>query len=104
MGCIIDIVESEPRFFKKNFQYLFKTVQKICGVKEVEDDGIKQMAIQVLVSMMERIPKIFKENQQTYLKDFLEMTFAYMIESAQEASKEWMDPKEGNICFHCFNS
>lgn len=70
-------------------------MQKICGVKEVEEDGIKQMAIQALISMLERIPKIYKDNQ-TYLKELLEMTFAYMIETAEDTTQEWANPKEGD--------
>lgn len=69
-------------------------MQKICSVKEVEDEGIKQMAIQVLVCMVERIPKIYKDNQ-ALLQQFLEMIFAYMISTTEDVTSEWENPKEG---------
>lgn len=69
-------------------------MQKILSVKDITTDGVKQMAVQAIVSMMERIPKIFKDNP-VLLKDFLEMTFAYMIETTEDVTPEWINPKEG---------
>eukprot|EP00331_Platyophrya_macrostoma_P022094 CAMPEP_0176443770 /NCGR_PEP_ID=MMETSP0127-20121128/22638_1 /TAXON_ID=938130 /ORGANISM="Platyophrya macrostoma, Strain WH" /LENGTH=1003 /DNA_ID=CAMNT_0017829097 /DNA_START=385 /DNA_END=3396 /DNA_ORIENTATION=+ len=94
LSSIVDLVESEPKFFKKNFDYLFQSMKKICSAKDLSVDGIKQMAIQIIVSMIERLPTIFKENHNL-IKDFLEMTFAYMIESTEDVTPEWINPKEG---------
>lgn len=91
---MIDLVEAEPKFFKKNFDYLFKTMQKICSVKEVEDEGIKQMAIQVICCFAERECLVFQKNE-VLLGEFLEMVFAYMIEISEEPDEAWQVPKDG---------
>jgi len=92
LGRIIDIIEYSPKFFRKNFNYLFGTVKKIVSVKEVETESVKQMALQILYTMMQRSPKVFSDN---YIKELLEMFFAHIIETAEEATEEWMNPKEG---------
>mmetsp|Transcript_71880 Transcript_71880/g.83546 ORF Transcript_71880/g.83546 Transcript_71880/m.83546 type:complete len:1110 (+) Transcript_71880:60-3389(+) len=93
---IIDIIESEYKFFKKHFDLLFKSMQKIISVKNIEEEGIKELAIQILYSYLERNPRMFKDNEQ-YIKDLLEMIFVVMIERAEEVTEEWMIPKEGFI-------
>lgn len=73
-------------------------MEKICSVKDVKNEEIKLLAVQVIMSMMERIPKIFKDNLDL-CKRFMEMTFFIMIETTENATMEWNCPKEGNNQF-----
>ena len=91
---MIDLVEQEPRFFKKYFSHLFQAMQKICGVKNIEDEGLKQMAIQVICCFAEREPKVFEDDTKL-LRDYLEMILAYMIEICETPDEDWEVPEEG---------
>eukprot|EP00331_Platyophrya_macrostoma_P020884 CAMPEP_0176475722 /NCGR_PEP_ID=MMETSP0127-20121128/43759_1 /TAXON_ID=938130 /ORGANISM="Platyophrya macrostoma, Strain WH" /LENGTH=1056 /DNA_ID=CAMNT_0017871339 /DNA_START=179 /DNA_END=3349 /DNA_ORIENTATION=+ len=91
---VIDLIEIEANFLVKNFDYFFQTMQKICGVKKVEDEGIKGMAIQSICAFAEREPKLF-ENNPKVLSAYLEMLLAYMIETSEDPDKDWENPQSG---------
>lgn len=69
-------------------------MQKICGVKNVEDDNIKQMAIQSICLFAEREPVLFEKDPKL-LRSYLEMVLAYMIEVSADPDSDWETPKEG---------
>ncbi|EGR31191.1 hypothetical protein IMG5_116170 [Ichthyophthirius multifiliis] len=89
-----DIVETEPKFFKENFEQLFSTVWKInMEEKEIETD-IKHMGTETLISLVQRLPQIVRKNQE-YLLKLIELIFSHMIEIDQEVTDEWKQPPEG---------
>ena len=88
-------MDAESKFLKKHFDYLFKTMQKICSVKQVEDEGVKQMAIEVIANFAERQVLMFK-NHENYLREYLKMVFAYMIAVTDEPDEGWTVPNEGD--------
>jgi len=55
-----DLAESEPKFFKANFKETFMCMHKICFNKNIEDEGIKKMATEAMITVGERIPSLFK--------------------------------------------
>lgn len=89
-------MEAEPKYFRKDFQCVFETIQKIYSTKDTETVKNSQLALKIIASMMERLPKIFKDNHK-YTKEYLEMIFAKMIETTEDATAEWINPKEGDI-------
>lgn len=57
-----DLAESEPRFFKQFFKETFTCMYKICFSKNIDDDGIKKMATETMITIGERIPALYKNN------------------------------------------
>lgn len=61
LEVITDAVESEPKFFKKNFEKLFSFIQQIYQSKV--SMGIKKMGCEALISLLERIPKVVTDKK-----------------------------------------
>lgn len=85
---ISDISEGEPKFFKKHFNYLYEAVVAISFNKDIEDQGIKKMALEIIVSVVERIPSLVKKNKEI-LSKIIEMIFFQMIQIEDNISEEW---------------
>lgn len=91
---ISDIVETEPKFFKKNFNLLFEAMFKITFDKSLDDTGVKKMATEILICYIERLPKDIRSSKEQ-LKRLLEMIFYHMIDIDEEIEEEWKKPAEG---------
>jgi hypothetical protein len=59
-----DLAETEPKFFRNFFKETFMTMHKICFNKTISDEGIKKMATEMMITIGERVPKLFKDNVQ----------------------------------------
>ena len=68
---------------------------KITTVKKMEVEGIRQLAIEIIVTILERLPKLIRDNDQ-FIREVLEMIFTYMVEIDANVDAEWEKPKEGN--------
>ena len=69
---------------------------KIATVKKMEVEGLRQLAIEIIVSVLERLPKLVRNNDQ-FIREVLEMIFTYMVEIDSNVDSEWEKPKEGNV-------
>jgi len=58
-------------------------MHKIVFNKSITDEGIKKIATEIMITIGERIPKLYKDNQQQ-LQQLLEMIFMHMIDIDQE--------------------
>jgi hypothetical protein len=67
-------------------------MSQIVEKKDFADEGIRELAFEVIITIAERIPKLF-EKDTTKLKDFLEKLFKYSLEMDNEISSEWLEPK-----------
>mmetsp|Transcript_58138 Transcript_58138/g.66994 ORF Transcript_58138/g.66994 Transcript_58138/m.66994 type:complete len:1102 (-) Transcript_58138:178-3483(-) len=92
LESLLDLVEAEPKIIRKHFILLFKTMQNISSKNP--DNAVKQTALQIVCSYLDRTPKIFQDNSQ-YLENLMQMIFNYMIENTEEATDTWMSPDEG---------
>lgn len=94
LSMFTDISEAEPKFFKKHFQETFDTMYIISINKNIEESGIKKMATELIVSIVERLPSLIRKNPDN-LRKLFEMIFSQMILIEDEIEEEWMKPKEG---------
>ena len=58
-------------------------MHKIVFNKNIGDEGIKKIATEIMITVGERIPKLYKDNQQL-LQQLLEMIFMHMIDIDQD--------------------
>lgn len=56
--------------------------------------GKKKIATETLLAIAERIPKIYRDNQE-YVKELIEILFFHMVEIDENVSKAWECPEEG---------
>jgi hypothetical protein len=60
---LVDLAETEPKFFKAHFKETFTLMNKIVFNKNISDEGIKKIATEIVITIGERIPKLYKDNQ-----------------------------------------
>jgi len=91
---ITEIIEGEPKMFRKNFRDLFDMI-KIILQKDVVQ-GFKEGAMEALVKMCEKSPKLVSKNSKT-IKEIFETLFLFMVMSTEEATNDWLVPPEGFV-------
>ena len=94
MNVLADICETEPRYLKKYFQEILNAMTEIRNCKEVSDGGIKDQAIEVVITISERYPEMLKKNS-ALLTQVVELIFTHMIDIDSEVMDEWASPPDG---------
>lgn len=89
-----DVAEGEPITFKPFFQQLTQLCISIIKGKIFEDNKIGQMAIELIVSVIERIPSLIDKNKEIF-ESFCDSIFLIMIDIEDEIDPEWSCPPEG---------
>lgn len=93
MNVLADISETEPRYLKKHFNELLASMTTIRNTKDIEN-GLKDQAIEIVVTISERYPEMVKKNLAT-LNNILELIFSHMISIDPETSDDWANPPDG---------
>lgn len=88
-----EIIETEPKFFKANFNDLADLLAKIRAAKDIEV-GIKNQCLEIITSISQRYPEILKKDS-VLLGKVVEMIFSQMLEIPEEVSDEWKSPPDG---------
>lgn len=78
LSAFADIADSEPKFFKKQFENVVQLMSAIVYDKNIDESSLKETATEVLVLILERLPSIGKNNQAV-LKTIIEMIFFNMV-------------------------
>jgi len=87
------MLETEPRFFKKNFKELCDLLMNIFRMPDLEG-GVRRMATEILVDYAEKSPALFRKRKES-LESTIEMIFYHMVEISDEITEEWKRPVEG---------
>ncbi|CAD8128052.1 unnamed protein product [Paramecium sonneborni] len=93
MEVFSDIVDSKPKFFRKQFNIFFNGIQVIFRESQIEN-GVKRIGTETLLSMVEKFPRLFKF-EKLYLIQVVEMIFFHMIQISSTITDEWKRPPEG---------
>ena len=64
-------------------------MHKVTFNKKIEDHGIKETATELLISIGERVPSLFREKHKQNLNGLLEMIFIHMVEIEKEIDSDW---------------
>lgn len=93
LEALSEMLETEPRFFKKNFKDLTKLLTEIFKMPDIEP-GVKRMATEILVDYSEKSPALFRKNKDS-LQETIEMVFTHMVDISNEITDEWKSPPPG---------
>lgn len=88
-----EIVETEPRFFKKEYVNFVELLSKIRSIPDIEI-GMKDQCLEIIISMCQRYPEPLQKDQEL-LKKVVEMIFTHMMEISDEVDEEWKNPPDG---------
>jgi len=94
LSTLADIADTEPKFFKASFSYVLEFVMAFVFDKSVDDSSLKEMAISILISIVERIPALVKKDNEK-LKGIILMLFHEMVSIDTEIDEDWIKPPEG---------
>jgi hypothetical protein len=93
LEALSEMLETEPRFFKKNFKELVELLTRVFRIPNIEG-GVRRMATEILVDYAEKSPALFRKRKEA-LESTIEMIFFHMIEISNEVTDEWKRPPEG---------
>jgi len=90
--ALSDLAQVQPAMLKKNFQDIMILMGKIIENKKLEDDAIRGVAFEVIVSIIESHPKVICEDKEK-LKLLINSIYRYAMEIDEEIDDEWLTPK-----------
>lgn len=93
LEVLAEMIEIEPKFFKKKFKELNELLQNIFKIKNLES-GVKRMTTEILVDYAEKYPALYRKKKDV-LTNVIEMIFHHMVEIENDISESWMCPPEG---------
>ena len=109
VGCLFDICEMEPSFFKQRFDQVAQLVGTIRSVFSGElNNNFKDQTVECLIMMIERYPEIVKTKKKLEegddplnfitrerLDKVVELIFMNMVEVSDQIDPEWACPPDG---------
>jgi len=94
IAAISDVLETEPKMFRGHYKELIEALRTI--LKSQAEDALKQTSLETLVLAVERLCKIFNNDQEA-VKEIAELIFTYMVATDEEPEDEWLSPPEGYV-------
>jgi hypothetical protein len=88
-----DMAEAETKFFRKNLEVCYQFSEHILNMK-LEDLGLKYLALEFLVTIAEKSPKLMVQNTQLTTQ-IVALVFRLMTSVEYEVDESWARPKEG---------
>lgn len=109
VGCLYDICEMEPSFFKQKFLEVLELVSTIRSVfSNNTSSNFKDQTVECLIMMIERYPEIIKQKRKIEpgedalmyvhkhkLDKVTELIFMNMVEVPDHIDPEWAVPPDG---------
>ena len=90
--ALSDLSQVQPAMLKKNFQDIMILMGKIIENKELDDDALRGVAFEVIVSIIENHPKVISEDNEK-LKMLINSIYRYAMEIDEEIDDDWLTPK-----------
>ena len=94
LDWISEVAESEPTYFRNNYKYLCEVLLKVSSNKNYDNEKLRQMPLEMLVSIIERLPRL-AHKYKPQLMMLCEGIFDVAISIDDEVDPEWLKPKEG---------
>ena len=85
LSALSEMLEIEPKFFRKTFKELVELLTRIFRLKDIEG-GVRRMTTEILVDFAEKSPTLFRKKPEA-LKSTIEMVFYHMIEIGSDITE-----------------
>jgi hypothetical protein len=90
--ALSDLAQVQPAMLKKNFQDIMILMGKIIENKKLDDDALRGVAFEVIVSIIEVHHKVISEDKEK-LKLLINSIYRYAMEIEEEIDDDWLTPK-----------
>jgi importin-5 len=92
LNSICDLATAEPNILRKSFDDLFILMGKIIEKKDYADETIRELAFEILMSMIEKKESLISKNADK-LKLFIEVIYKFALEMEDDVTDDWLTPK-----------
>ena len=86
------MTNAEPEILRKHFGDLFILMGQIAEKKDYTDENIRELAFEIIITMVERKPALFEKDQEK-MKLFIELIFKFAMEIDDDIADDWKNPK-----------
>ena len=90
--ALSDLAQVQPAMLKKHFQDIMILMGKIIENKKLDDDALRGVAFEVIVSIIENYPKVISEDKEK-LKLLINSIYRYAMEIEDDIDEDWLTPK-----------
>jgi hypothetical protein len=90
---LTDMADAETKYFKQNLALCYQLTEHILQ-KDVEDLGVKYMALEFIVTIAEKSSKLLQQNKEMCTQ-LVSLIFRLMTSIEYEIDEAWARPKEG---------
>ena len=90
--ALSDLAQVQPAMLQKNFQDIMILMGKIIENKKLDDDALRGVAFEIIVSIIETHPKVISEDKEK-LKLFINSIYRYAMEIDETIDEDWLSPK-----------
>ena len=94
--ALSDLAQIQPAMLKKNFQDIMILMGKIIENKTLEDDALRGVAFEVIVTIIESHPKVIS-NDLKKLELLINSIYRYAMEMDETIDDDWLTPKSLSI-------
>ncbi len=90
--ALSDLAQTQPIMLKKSFSDLYILMGKIIERKDLDEDSMRGVSYEVLLSIIEKYPKVISDDEER-LKLLINSIFKYGMEFDEEIDDDWLTPK-----------
>ena len=90
--ALSDLAQIQPAMLKKNFTDIMILMGKIIENKKLDDDALRGVAYEVIVTIVESHPKVISEDKEK-LKLLINSIYRYAMEMEDNIDDDWLTPK-----------
>ena len=94
--ALSDLAQIQPAMLKKNFQDIMILMGKIIESKDLDDDALRGVAFEVIVTIIEAHPKVISEDTKK-LEVLINSIYRYAMEMEDTIDEDWLTPKSLSI-------
>lgn len=95
LEVIADLAGTESKFFRKDFELFFKTMEQIILSKSY-GSNVHNIALEALMGLLEKLYSCIR-NSEDMKRRLVELIFLKMIDIDSEVDSDWEKPAEGFI-------
>ena len=100
--ALSNLAQFQPAMLKKNFQDIMILMGKIIENPKLEEDqNLREVAFEVIVSIIEQHPKVITENEEK-LGLLIKSIFKYAMEMEEDIDENWLTPTSTSLSSESF--
>ena len=94
--ALSDLAQVQPAMLKKSFGDIMILMGKIIENKNLDEDSLRGVAFEVIISIVENHPKVISEDNEK-LNMLINSIYRYAMEIDEDIDEDWLTPKSLSI-------